>query len=162
VIVRARYRQEASALVDLGATIAVAEEFEASLEVLTQLLARLQVPGNAVEMLLEGFRRPTPGGRPVRAVGRRLEDLSADLGDIPIATHQLHDGEWAAGRTVSEIDLRAQTGALIIAVRHDSQNFPSPPPALRLDPGDILYLMGPGPDIVRARRRLATGSDLDG
>jgi CPA2 family monovalent cation:H+ antiporter-2 len=157
VIVRARYRREASTLVELGATIAVAEEFEASLEVLTQLLARLHVPGNAVEMLLEGFRRPSTGARPLRAVSRRLEDLSADLGDIPIATHQLHDGEWAAGRTVSEIDLRAKTGALIIAVRHGSQNFPSPPADLRLDPGDILYLMGPGPDIVRARRLLSAG-----
>ena len=51
----------------LGATIAVAEEFEASLEVLTQLLGQLKVPGNAVEMLIEGFRRPGPDARPPRA-----------------------------------------------------------------------------------------------
>lgn len=157
VIVRARYRKEADVLVELGATIAVAEEFEASLEVLTQLLARLQVPGNAVEMLLEGFRRPSAGGRPVRAVGRRLEELSSDLGDIPIATHQIQDGHWAAGRTLADLDLRARTGVLIIAVRHGSQNFPSPAPDIRLTPDDILYLMGAAGDIGRARRRISGG-----
>ena len=67
IIVRARYRKEADRLVEMGATMAVAEEFEASLEVLTQLLSRLQVPDNAVDVLLERFRRPTPGSRPIGA-----------------------------------------------------------------------------------------------
>ena len=60
IIVRARYRKEADRLIAFGATMAVAEEFEASLEVLTQLLARLHVPDDAVDVLLERFRRPTP------------------------------------------------------------------------------------------------------
>ena len=61
IIARARYRKEADRLIAFGATMAVAEEFEASLEVLTQLLSRLHVPDDAVDVLLERFRRPTPG-----------------------------------------------------------------------------------------------------
>jgi CPA2 family monovalent cation:H+ antiporter-2 len=157
ILVRARYRKEADLLVQLGATIAVAEEFEASLEVLTQLLALLQVPGNAVEMLLESLRRASIGARPIRAAGRRLDDVTGDLGDLPIATHQVQPTEWAASRTVADVDLRAQTGALIIAIRRGADNLPSPAADLRLEPGDILYLMGEGPDIVRARQRLSAG-----
>ena len=72
VIVRARYRTEADLLLRFRATTAIAEEFEGSLEVLTQLLARMQVPGNAVEMLLENFRRGATGQQPVRAASRPL------------------------------------------------------------------------------------------
>ena len=78
IIARARYRKEADRLIAFGATMAVAEEFEASLEVLTQLLARLHVPDAAVDVLLERFRRPTPGNRPMGA-SRRLEELARTL-----------------------------------------------------------------------------------
>ena len=154
IIVRARYRKEAGRLVEMGATMAVAEEFEASLEVLTQLLSRLQVPDNAVDVLLERFRRPTPGSRPIGGV-RRLEELSADLGELPIATYEVTDEAWAAGRTLADLDLRARTGALIIAVRRGDLSLPSPPPETRIEPGDLLYLMGSAADITRARERIS-------
>ena len=48
IIVRTRYRLEADRLRAAGATVAVAEELEASLEVLAQLLARLDIPGNVI------------------------------------------------------------------------------------------------------------------
>jgi CPA2 family monovalent cation:H+ antiporter-2 len=156
IIVRARYRKEADRLVSLGATMAVAEEFEASLEVLTQLLARLQVPDNAVELLLDRFRRSTAGTRPLR-VTTRLEELTTDAGELPIATHHVDDGAWSAGRSLAELDLRAQTGALIVAIRRSDQNLPSPPLETRLATGDLLYLMGSPTDITRARRRISEG-----
>ena len=135
--------------------MAVAEEFEASLEVSTQLLSRLQVPDDAVDVLLERFRRPTPGSRPMAGV-RRLDELSADLGELPIATYEVTDEAWAAGRTLAELDLRARTGALIIAVRRGDQSLPSPPPETRIEPGDLLYLMGSAADITRARERISS------
>ena len=156
IIARARYRKEADRLIAFGATMAVAEEFEASLEVLTQLLARLHVPDAAVDLLLEGFRRPTPGNRPM-AASRRLDELSADLGELPIARDEVGHDAWAAGRTLAELDLRARTGALIIATRRGDQNVPSPPPDTRIEPGDFLFLMGSPADIARARQRISTG-----
>jgi CPA2 family monovalent cation:H+ antiporter-2 len=156
ILVRVRYRKEADRLAGLGATIAVAEEFEASLEVLTQLLARLQVPDDAVDMLLERFRRPSSGMRPLSAV-RRLDELSADLGELPIAKHEVPERAWAVGRSLTDIDLRAQTGALIIAIRRGDQNVPSPAPDTRIEPRDLLYLMGSPADVARARQRISTG-----
>jgi CPA2 family monovalent cation:H+ antiporter-2 len=156
IIVRARYRKEADRLIASGATIAVAEEFEASLEVLTQLLSRLHVPDDAVDVLLERFRRPTPGSRPM-AASRRLDELTTDLGELPIARDEVRHDAWAAGRTLAELDLRARTGALIIATRRGDQNLPSPPPETRIEPGDLLFLMGSPADIARARQRISTG-----
>ena len=47
-----------------GATVAVAEEMEASLEVLAQTFARLDVPGNVIDVLLDSYRRESVGIRP--------------------------------------------------------------------------------------------------
>jgi CPA2 family monovalent cation:H+ antiporter-2 len=156
IIVRARYRKETDRLTSIGATIAVAEEFEASLEVLTQLLSRMQVPDDAIDVLLERFRRPAAGSRQ-KGAARWLDELSADLGDLPITRHEAGNASWATGRTLAELDLRAQTGTLIIAIRRGDQSLPSPPPDTRILPGDLLYLMGATPDIARAQHRISTG-----
>jgi monovalent cation:H+ antiporter-2, CPA2 family len=158
VIVRTRYRQEAESLLGLGATVAVAEELEASLEVLAQTFGRLDVPGNMIEMLLESFRRESSAIRTVRAPSQPLETLPSAIGRTPVASHQLTAGDWAVGRTLAEVNLRAETGALIIAVRHAGQYVTSPAAELTLSEGDVLYLVGDESDIMLARRHLGARS----
>lgn len=158
IVVRTRYRSEAEALQRLGATVAVAEELEASLEVVAQTFARLDVPGNVIEVLLEGFRRESSGIRAVRAPSQPLEDLLGAVSRTPVASHQLRAGEWAIGRTLADVNLRAETGALVIAVRKDGRHITSPPADLRLSAGDILYLVGDESDVLLARQRLTSVS----
>ena len=59
IVARTRYRLETDRLRRAGATVAVAEEIEASFEVAAQLLARLAVPGNIAEVLLGTYRAAT-------------------------------------------------------------------------------------------------------
>ena len=59
IVARTRYRLEAERLRRAGATVAVAEEIEASFEVVAQLLARLEIPGNIAEVLLGTYRQAT-------------------------------------------------------------------------------------------------------
>jgi CPA2 family monovalent cation:H+ antiporter-2 len=157
IVVRTRYRAEAESLVRRGASVAVAEELEASLEVVAQLLARLDVPGNAIEVLLDGFRRDSTAIRQIRAPTSPLEALPPEIRHTPIASHQLQPGDWAVGRTLADINLRAMTGALVIAVRQGERHRPSPPADLRVDEGTVLYLLGDDSDVLLARRRLTAG-----
>ncbi|HEY7500398.1 MAG TPA: cation:proton antiporter [Vicinamibacterales bacterium] len=157
VIVRTRYRSEAQQLLETGATVAVAEELEASLEVLAQAFARLDVPGNIIEVLLDSFRRESSGIRPVRAPTQPLDTLPSAISQTPVATHQLHAGEWAVGRTLADVNLRAETGALVIAVQHGGRHVTSPSADFTLNEGDVLYLVGDESDIMLARRHLASG-----
>jgi CPA2 family monovalent cation:H+ antiporter-2 len=63
LIVRTRYRIDAVRLEALGATVAVAEEAETSLEIVAQLLDRLNVQRDLVERQLDRFRHESsPGG----------------------------------------------------------------------------------------------------
>ncbi|MDH4066071.1 MAG: cation:proton antiporter, partial [Acidobacteriota bacterium] len=78
IIVRTRYRLEAERMTRAGATLAVAEELEASLEVMAQLLVRLDVPGNLAEELVAGARASLDSSSPrvVVAPPARSEPVS--------------------------------------------------------------------------------------
>ena len=47
-----------------------------------------------------------------------------------------------AGRTLAEVDLRARTGASVVALYRDGALVPSPTPDFKLEPGDRLGLIG--------------------
>lgn len=163
VLVRARYRTEAMRLQEAGA-IAVAEELEASLEIVGQLLSTLDVPGNIVQVLVEDYRRreamlAVRSAAPPRVP---LERIAPDLLSTPVATHQLRDGDWAAGRSMAEVNLRAMTGASVLAIRRDGRSWTSPPPDLRLAAGDVLYLLGDSSDVLLAREHLGRGPSPHG
>jgi CPA2 family monovalent cation:H+ antiporter-2 len=156
VIVRTRYRLEAARMEEAGATVAVAEELETSLEVLAQLLTRVNVPGNLIESTLDTIRHGTDSMRPIRAPSRPMEAVSA-IRQTPVATHVLSEGDWAVGRTIAEVNLRAETGALVVALESNGDRRASPSADALLGAGDILYLMGDASDILLARHRLQKG-----
>ena len=93
--------------------------------------------------------------RTVRAPGQPLESLPSAISKTPIATHALARWDWAVGRTLAEVNLRADTGALVIAVQQGGRYTTSPPADLMLASGDVLYLLGDDSDIMLARRRLS-------
>ena len=142
----------------VGATVAVAEELEASLEVVAQLLARLQVAGNLIEALLDVFRRESVSLRPVRAPQTLLQSLPEPIRHMPVSSHRVDSGHWAIGRTLAEISLRARTGATILAIQRGAHYHTSPSPDDRIEDADVLYLVGDDSDIMLARQRLSEGA----
>jgi CPA2 family monovalent cation:H+ antiporter-2 len=157
IVVRARYRLEAERLQALGATVAVAEELEASLEVAAQLLSRLHVPGNTIEALLDLFRHESVSVRPARAPRAMLRFLPEPLQEMPVSSHRVDAGQWAIGRTVAELNLRAQAGTSILAVQRRDRYLTTLSPDEAIESGDVLYLTGDDRDVILARRRLEKG-----
>ncbi|MGQ0735004.1 MAG: cation:proton antiporter domain-containing protein [Acidobacteriota bacterium] len=159
IIARTRYRREAELMSRAGATLAVAEELEASLEVLSQLFARLHIPGNVVEALVENYRRKlgAPSGRAQRAPAIPLDQLPKEVVDAPVSSFRLADDAWAVGRTLQEVALRASTGATVLAVRRSTGTTTSPHGGFRLEGGDDIFLLGDDSDVLLARALLTTG-----
>ena len=158
ILVRTRYRVEAEAMQRAGATISVAEELEASLEVIAQLFGRLEMPGNVTETLLEGFRQDSASVRPLHAPRSPLEQLPTLIRQTPIATHQLHSTDWAVGRTIAELNLRVLAGISVLAIQRDREYFTSPSSDMALTEADVLYLVGGDRAIKAARVILTSGS----
>jgi CPA2 family monovalent cation:H+ antiporter-2 len=87
-----------------------------------------------------------------------LQQLAPDLLSAPVATHQLRAGDWAVGRSIADVNLRAATGVSVLAVRREGRAWPSPPADLELQSDDVLYLLGDDADILLARDLLTRGA----
>lgn len=159
VIARTRYRLEAERLARAGATLAVAEELEASLELLSQLLIRLHIPGNVVETLVDNYRRVLGAsmGRAARAPAVPYDQMPKEIMDAPVSSFRLGPNAWAAGHSLQELNLRAQTGATVLAVRRGGATTTSPDGSFRLQALDDIFLLGDDSDILLARGILNDG-----
>ena len=164
IIARTRYRLEAERLARAGATLAVAEELEASLEVLSQLLTRLHMPGNVVETLVEGYRRALGAStsRASRSSAIPLDQLPREISDAPVSSFRLLPEGWAVGRTLQELDLRVRTSATVLAVRRQDRTVTSPHGAFRLEANDDIFLLGDDSDVLLARALLERGPRAGG
>ena len=159
IISRTRYRLEAERLTAAGATLAVAEELEASLEVLSQLLVRLHIPANVVETLVENYRRVLGAGnvRAPRAKSLAFDELPKEILDAPVSSFRLAADAWGVGRTLREANIRNATGATILAVRRSAETITSLHADFALAAGDDIFLLGDDSDVLLARGLLAQG-----
>jgi K+/H+ antiporter YhaU regulatory subunit KhtT len=85
------------------------------------------------------------------------EAVSTAIGDTPISSHQLADGEWAVGRDLGALNLRAATGATVVAVRRGGDTVTPPPVNWQFMAGDVLYLVGATAALRQARVQLSRG-----
>jgi monovalent cation:H+ antiporter-2, CPA2 family len=159
IITRTRYRLEAERLTESGATLAVAEELEASLEVLSQLLARLHIPGTVVETLVDNYRRVlgAPTSRSARAKAIPFDQLPREVLDAPVSSLRLPADGWGVGRTLHQLDLRQSTGATVLAIRRAGTTITSPNGGFALAADDDIFLLGDDSDVLLARALLTTG-----
>ena len=143
ILVRTRTVAQIEELRRCGADEVVAEEFETAIEIFTRVLEEYHVPRNVIRAQTrvlrgEGYRML----RSERLSGEVSETLLQALAIGTTDTYQLEPGSAAAGRTLRELELRAVSGATVIAVVRDGKPLPNPDPELRLETGDTLVLVG--------------------
>ncbi|HEY0252824.1 MAG TPA: cation:proton antiporter [Kofleriaceae bacterium] len=63
-------------------------------------------------------------------------------------------GDKAAGRSLAQLDLRARTGATVLAIMRGGKGLPTPSPTEPLELGDILAVTGSADAIAAARAAL--------
>jgi CPA2 family monovalent cation:H+ antiporter-2 len=116
-IVRTRYISEVNELMKLGADEVIPEEFETSLQIFSKVLSKYHIPLNIimkqVSLLREGsYNMMLDGGDARSRLLHLNEILAAGLTEI----YYVDETNKHIGKTLGEIDLRAKTGATIIAI----------------------------------------------
>jgi len=87
--------------------------------------------------LRETFTQPPPARR--QPVGHELLPLLRDAG---LASVRLQPGMFAAGKLISELELRAKTGANIVGIERSVGSVINPAPHEELRAGDHVLLLG--------------------
>jgi K+/H+ antiporter YhaU regulatory subunit KhtT len=88
------------------------------------------------------LRVANPSARASEAVLEALQQGTTEL-------YQVGAESRAAGRTLSDLDLRRRTGVSVIAVVRDERSYPNPSPEIALENGDVLVLVGSHQQIDR-------------
>ena len=85
---------------------------------------------------------------------RALHRLLAVARDVEIMWFDLAATSPLVRRTLADVNLRARTGAWIVAVHRGSQVLPIPAPDFKLEAGDRLGLIGDSGQIASAEALL--------
>jgi CPA2 family monovalent cation:H+ antiporter-2 len=99
------------------------------------------------ELIVELLARQGAREEPLAGVEAILPGLEA----VPIA---LVRGAPAIDRSLAELDLRARTGASVLAITHDGGGAVNPSPTAPLREGDVLALTGSSEALAAARELL--------
>ncbi len=116
----------------------------------------MDVPDNIVAGQTAALRAGHYGIlRAVPTDDEMLDELAKFLQTTATRTHYLDKQSPACGKTIAEVHLRAKSGVTIIAIVRNGHPTPNPPTDFKLDPGDVLVLVGSHKQLDDADKLLA-------
>jgi CPA2 family monovalent cation:H+ antiporter-2 len=153
IVARTRYVLDVDPLSEAGADVVVAEEVEATLDVVSQTLRIFGIPSGAIarfvaELREEGYELLRP--RPALALDPWLGELLEQ-----VSTEWLEVGMSVAGEpTLLELAFRERTGASVLAIERGGRTIPNPTPSESIRAGDRLLVFGGTEALGRAHALL--------
>ena len=165
IVARANSDDCVEELVHLGVADVVRPELEGGIELMRHALLRLgygpqQIQGYSNDLRESGYE--ALGNRASFKRRRALERLMASMHDLELTWVPVEEGGELAGRTLAESDLRARTGAQVVARRRGERVTLAVAPDEVLRPGDVLGLMATPEGIEAAEGLAGTGGDAEG
>jgi CPA2 family monovalent cation:H+ antiporter-2 len=141
VLARTRYVREVDPLEAEGATVVVAEEFESSIELVSRALNLFGIPVGSIQKFTEALREG--GYDAIRG------DVALGIDPWLVEILQEVDAQWidvpyrlTGPTSLAELDIRAATGASILAVARGGSTTTNPRPQFDLRGGDRLLVLG--------------------
>jgi CPA2 family monovalent cation:H+ antiporter-2 len=158
VLARTRYMEEVDRLDAAGATAVVAEEFEGSIELVSRTLQLFHIPDTGIQKFTDALRE---GGydaiRGEAGLGidpwlvEILQEADAQWLDVPAS--------FSGPLSLADLDVRATTGASILAVNRNGVTTANPSPAFELMRGDRLLVLGDASILAQLEELLSMHAD---
>jgi len=160
VLARTRYVQEVDVLESAGARAVVAEEYEAALELVARVLEHFQIPAAAIHNFTSALREEGYGA--IRGpTSVPIDPWLVELLDR-VETEWLEVPDtFRSEVSLVDLDVRARTGANILAIERAGVATPNPTPVDRLRAGDRLLVLGNASAHRSLSALLASGSGVD-
>ncbi len=142
LVVRTRYVKETSELIALGADEVIPEEFETSVQIFTHVLQNFLVPEDDIDQLVDKVRADNyqlfKGEFKIQRTYR-----PKSIADFNITCLRINsDSSKFLGKPLVELNLRADHGINILAIKRKEELLHSIQPTEVLKQGDIIYVQG--------------------
>jgi CPA2 family monovalent cation:H+ antiporter-2 len=154
-IVRAKYVSSTDELLKTGADEVIPEEFETSLQIFSKVLEHYHIPLNIIMKQNNMIRHESYGL--LRDEKGRMESLShldKILAEGLTETYYVEELNSNIGMTLKQLNVRALTGAAVIAIMRNGTTCANPSGAELLKSKDTLVIYGTHQAVDKAARLL--------
>jgi CPA2 family monovalent cation:H+ antiporter-2 len=152
-VARTRYVQEVDLLEQAGAAAVIAEEYEGALELVARTLASFAIPSAAVRNFTDAMREEGYGAIRTHAALPIDPWLVELLDQVETSWLEVPSG-FAGPVSLLELEVRARTGASVLAVERIGGATPNPPPGFGILAGDRLLVLGDKSSLASLERLL--------
>ncbi len=151
ILTRSQFVKDIEALLTLGADEVVSEELEASIQLFTKILEYYKVPKNVIQELRENLHKEHYLVLRKKEVLPSLKFWKESLSELfNLETYLVKEESSLIGFSIKEINLRAKTGATILAIQRGEELLINPSPDTIIQKGDILILTGEDKNLNKA------------
>ena len=162
VIVRTKYLADIEELLALGADDVIPEEFETSIQIFSRVLKMFHIPNSIVLAQGNIIRNKSYGIlREVRYTQEAFDQIGQILAQGTIETCYIAPGNPTIGKSIRDVNLKAETGAMIINIIRKNQTITNPPGDFVFEAEDQLILFGSHSAIDLGLKKLE-GNPADG
>jgi CPA2 family monovalent cation:H+ antiporter-2 len=151
IITRTKFVAEIDELLKLGANEVIPEEYEASIALFEKTLRYFKIPLNVINELVSDLKSEHYEALRTEVI-TKLKKVHPEelLKKLTFETYLVKPGHPLVGITLRALNLRAKTGATVIALKRGDELIVNPQPEIVLKEGDLLVLIGSEPQINRA------------
>ncbi|HEX2989913.1 MAG TPA: cation:proton antiporter [Anaerolineales bacterium] len=156
IIARATSEDGTRRLTELGAHDVIHPELEGGLEIVRHTLLQLGFPLQEIYRYTDAVRRDHYDmGLNTEEEHRLLHDLLDAANSIEINWFRLPEGSPLIGQTLADANLRARTGASVVALMREGELIANPKSLTVFRAGDRIGLIGERNEIETAERQLS-------
>lgn len=159
IVARAATAEGINHLIQLGANDVIHPELEGGLEIVRHSLLKLDFPVTEIIRYIDAVRRDRYDvNLNTEEEHRLLHDLIHASGTLEVTWLALGAGNPLVGRTLQEANLRALTGASVVAIMRGRELIANPKSMTTFQPGDRVGFIG-DPGQIAAVEKLMVVSE---
>ena len=156
IIARASTEDGIDRLAKLGAQDVIHPELEGGLEIVRHTLLQLGFPSQEIYRYTDAVRRDHYDmALNTDEEHRLLHDLLEAANSLEVHWFRLAEGNQHMGQTLAQANLRAKTGASVIAILREGHLIPNPKSMTVFQAGDRIGLIGDKEEIGAVEKLLA-------
>lgn len=148
IIVRTKYVFDVEELYRIGANQVIPEEFETAIDLFERVLQKRLVPQREINLVIAKIRDYHYGI--FREGTNDSSQIFKELPNVDISATKIQDGSFVIGKTLKEIKFRKTFGVTLVAILRNEKLIEHPEASIRLDAGDMVYIMGRPEQIAHA------------
>lgn len=160
LIVRTRYLKEVRPMLEMGANDVIPEEFETSIEIFARVLRKYLVSRADIDRFIAEVRSDQYQiFRDSSNEPAFISSFKMQISDMEVEWFKVAADSPAAGKTLSELELRHKHAVTVLLIRRSGQNYSQPAGDTRLLEDDIVFVLGAPQKIMSASRLFNSTAD---